>query len=128
MTDRITQPWLHVASLQTLLELLNEGEGEALIAGGAVRNAVLDQPVADIDIATTLVPRDVILRLKERGLKAVPTGIEHGTITAVVDGDAYEITTLRQDVETDGRRAKVIYGTDWEADARRRDLTINALY
>ncbi|MGI9364738.1 MAG: CCA tRNA nucleotidyltransferase [Rhizobiaceae bacterium] len=134
MADRIAQDWLKKPSLQALLALLNEGDEnvghgiQARIAGGAVRNALLDQPISDVDIATSLVPRDVILRLQRGGHKAVPTGIEHGTITAVVDGDAYEVTTLRQDVETDGRHARVLYGTDWTADARRRDLTINALY
>jgi tRNA nucleotidyltransferase/poly(A) polymerase len=128
MVERIDQDWLARPSLQALLALLAEGEGEARIAGGAVRNALMDQPISDVDIATTLVPRDVMLRLKAAGHKVVPTGIEHGTVTAVLGGDAYEVTTLRQDVETDGRHAKVLYGTDWEADARRRDLTINALY
>lgn len=134
MGERIDQDWLKKPSLQALLGLLNENQSlvehevQARIAGGAVRNALLDQPISDVDIATTLVPRDVILRLQQTGHKAVPTGIDHGTITAVVDGDAYEVTTLRQDIETDGRHAKVLYGTDWTADARRRDLTINALY
>ncbi|MEP0943060.1 MAG: CCA tRNA nucleotidyltransferase [Rhizobiaceae bacterium] len=128
MSERIDQSWLHHPSLQVLLGLLSEGDGEARIAGGAVRNALLGQAISDVDIATTLVPRDVMLRLKAAGHKAVPTGIEHGTVTAVVDGDAYEVTTLRQDVETDGRHARVLYGTDWVADAARRDLTINALY
>ena len=128
MAERIDQEWLNQPSLQELLRLLNDGEGEARIAGGAVRNALLEQPISDVDVATNLVPRDVILRLNEAGHKTVPTGIEHGTVTVVLRGDAYEVTTLRRDVETDGRRAKVLYGTDWVADARRRDLTINALY
>lgn len=128
MAERIEQDWLSKPSLQELLRLLNEGEGEARIAGGAVRNALLGQAISDVDVATSLVPRDVILRLRDAGHKSVPTGIEHGTITAVLDGDAYEVTTLRQDIETDGRHAKVLYGTDWVTDARRRDLTINALY
>jgi tRNA nucleotidyltransferase/poly(A) polymerase len=128
MADKIDQPWLHRTSLQSLLEVLSRGNGEARIAGGAVRNALLGQPIADVDIATNLVPRDVILRSNEAGYKCVPTGIEHGTVTVIVDGEPYEVTTLRRDIETDGRHAKVLYGTDWEADARRRDLTINALY
>lgn len=128
MADDRNLEWLADPSLQDLLRLLNADGGEARIAGGAVRNALLGHGVADIDIATTLVPRDVILRLKEEGIKAVPTGIEHGTVTAVIDGTSFEITTLREDIETDGRRARVLYGTDWEADACRRDLTINALY
>ena len=128
MVERIDQDWLYRPSLQALLNLLGTDGGEAKVAGGAVRNALLGQPISDVDIATTLVPRDVMLRLKTAGHKIVPTGIEHGTVTAVIDGEAYEITTLRQDVEADGRHAKVLYGTDWKADARRRDLTINALY
>ncbi|EFL89053.1 CCA tRNA nucleotidyltransferase [Ahrensia sp. R2A130] len=128
MAEHIDQPWLHRPQLQALLALLNDGEGEAKIAGGAVRNSLLDQPIADVDVATTLVPSEVVERLKSAGHKSVPTGIDHGTVTAIIDGDAYEVTTLRADVETDGRHATVVFGTDWEADARRRDLTMNALY
>ncbi|MEE9314885.1 MAG: CCA tRNA nucleotidyltransferase [Rhizobiaceae bacterium] len=129
MSERIEQEWVNSPSLQELLALLNADGGEARVAGGAVRNALLNQPISDVDIATTLVPRDVILRLKAAGHKPVPTGIEHGTITAVMgEGQTYEVTTLRQDIETDGRHAKVFYGTDWTADAKRRDLTMNALY
>lgn len=128
MADDRNLRWLQDPHLQRLLALLNAGDAEARVAGGAVRNALLGQDVADIDIATTLVPRDVILRLKDEGIKTVPTGIEHGTVTAVIDGTGFEVTTLRQDIDTDGRHATVRYGTDWEADARRRDLTINALY
>lgn len=128
MSEVIDQDWLKNPNLQQLLSLLNAEGGEARIAGGAVRNALLGEAIADIDIATTLVPRDVILRLNAAGQKSVPTGIAHGTVTAVIGDDTFEVTTLRQDVETDGRHAKVLYGTDWIADARRRDLTINALY
>jgi len=128
MANKIDQKWLNAPNLQKLLALLNEDGGEARIAGGAVRNALLDQPISDVDIATTLVPKDVILRLKAAGYKTVPTGIEHGTITAVMGKDTYEVTTLREDIETDGRHARVRYGKDWEKDARRRDLTINGLY
>ncbi len=128
MTEKLDLPWLQEEGLQSLLALLNEGEGEARVAGGAVRNALLDEAVADIDIATTLVPRDVILRANAAGLKTVPTGIEHGTVTIVMDDQSFEVTTLRSDVETDGRHAQVRYGTDWREDAMRRDLTINALY
>lgn len=128
VAERIEQAWLSTPSLQTLLNLLNSGEGEARIVGGAVRNALLKQPISDVDVATNLVPKDAISRLAAAGHKSVPTGFDHGTITAIVEGDAYEVTTLRQDVETYGRHASVAYGTDWEADARRRDFTINALY
>src|SRR6201996_6519457 len=103
-------------------------DGEGKFVGGAVRNALLNKPVADIDIATPLLPDDVVARLKKAGLGAVPTGIEHGTVTAVVNGKPLEITTLRRDVSTDGRRATVAFTTDWAEDAQRRDFTMNALY
>ncbi len=128
MSDKIDQPWLQKPSLQTLLSLLQEGGEEARVNGGAVRNAIMGMPVNDVDVSTTLVPRDVMLRAKAAGYKVVPTGIEHGTVTVVIDGDAFEVTTLRSDVETDGRHAKVLYSRDWELDARRRDLTMSALY
>ncbi|MDG4852714.1 MULTISPECIES: CCA tRNA nucleotidyltransferase [unclassified Mesorhizobium] len=120
--------WLGQKHLQKLLAALKEGGEEARVAGGAVRNALIGQPVADIDIATTTVPEDTIRRAQAAGFKTVPTGIEHGTVTAIAGGKAYEVTTLRADIETDGRRAKVIFGRDWRADAARRDFTINALY
>ena len=107
---------------------LSEGGEQARVAGGAVRNALLGQPVADIDIATTTLARETIRRGEAAGFKAVPTGIEHGTITLIAAGRPYEVTTLRADVETDGRRAKVRFGRDWKADAERRDFTINGLY
>ncbi|HET7414051.1 MAG TPA: CCA tRNA nucleotidyltransferase [Pararhizobium sp.] len=110
------------------MTLLNRDEGEARIVGGAVRNALLGMPVSDIDIATTLVPEAVMTRAGDAGIKMVPTGVEHGTVTLVLAGKAYEVTTLRADVETDGRHAKVAFGKDWQVDAERRDLTINALY
>ena len=96
--------------------------------GGAVRDTLLGLPVSDIDIATALLPNEVMKRLQDAGIKAIPTGIEHGTVTAAVDGKNYEITTLRRDVATDGRRATVAFATDWQEDAARRDFTINALY
>lgn len=120
--------WLGEKHLQRLLAALKEGGEEARVAGGAVRNALIGQPVADIDIAATTVPEETIRRAEAAGFKTVPTGIEHGTITAIGGGKAYEVTTLRADIETDGRRAKVIYGRDWKLDAERRDFTINALY
>ena len=120
--------WLGDKHLQRLLGLLTEGDEEARVAGGAVRNALMGQPVADIDIATTCLPQETIRRAEAEGFKTVPTGIEHGTITVVAGGKPYEITTLRADIETDGRRAKVSFGRDWKLDAERRDFTINALY
>jgi poly(A) polymerase len=128
MTSVAEQDWFRDAALHTVLSLLNAGGGEARVAGGAVRNALMGLPVADIDIATTLLPQDVVDRATRAGIKAVPTGIEHGTVTLVIDRKPFEVTTLRKDVETDGRHAKVAFGTDWQEDAERRDLTINALY
>jgi poly(A) polymerase len=128
MTSVAHEPWFQDPALQRVLGLLNEDGGEARVAGGAIRNALMGLPVADVDIATTLPPEQVIERAVKAGIKAVPTGIEHGTVTLVADGQPFEVTTLRRDVETDGRRAKVEFGTDWQADAERRDLTINALY
>ncbi|CDX52853.1 Polynucleotide adenylyltransferase region [Mesorhizobium plurifarium] len=120
--------WLAEKHLQKLLAALKQGGEEARVAGGAVRNALIGQPVADIDIAATTVPEETIRRAATAGFKTVPTGIEHGTVTVIAGGKPYEVTTLRADIETDGRRAKVIFGRDWKADAERRDFTINALY
>lgn len=121
-------PWLEDANLQRLLAILSDGDEEARIAGGAVRNTLLGEPVADIDIATTNLPHETIEKAAATGFKVVPTGIEHGTITVIASDRPYEVTTLRADIETDGRRAKVVFGRDWRADAERRDFTINALY
>jgi len=125
---RIEADWLQDQALQRLFDILTAHGDEARIAGGAVRNALLDKPVSDMDLCTNVLPQDVVSRLEKAGEKAVPTGIDHGTITAVIDGKAFEVTTLRKDVETDGRHAVVEFGNDWEADAKRRDLTINGLY
>ncbi|WP_375620689.1 CCA tRNA nucleotidyltransferase [Bartonella sp. AA97HXZ] len=120
--------WLQQSDIQTLLRVLSvEGE-EARIVGGAVRNQLLGQPISDIDIATTCLPQQVIARVEEAGFKAIPTGIAFGTITVVAHSCSYEVTTLRCDIETDGRHAKVAFGRDWKKDAERRDFTINALY
>ena len=120
--------WFRDEGVQKVLDLLNADKGEARIVGGAVRNALMDIPVGDIDIATTLRPEEVVELAEKAGLKAVPTGLEHGTVTLVHEGRPFEVTTLRNDVKTDGRRAEVAFGTDWAEDAARRDLTINALY
>lgn len=125
---RIEDEWLRDASLQKLLAVLSADGEQARIAGGAVRNTLLGQPVADIDIATTNLPPATSRKAMAAGFKTAPTGIEHGTITVIADGVAFEVTTLRADVETDGRRAKVAFGRDWTRDAERRDFTINALY
>ncbi len=120
--------WLSDPKLQRLLAALSAGGEEARVAGGAVRDALLGRPVADIDIATTALPEETMRRGRAAGFKPVPTGIAHGTVTLVGDGAPFEVTTLRADVETDGRRAKVAFGRDWVTDAARRDFTINGLY
>lgn len=111
-----------------MLDVLERDGGAARVVGGAVRNALLHEPITDIDIATPLLPQDVMARAGAAGLGVHPTGIDHGTVTLVADGHAFEVTTLRRDVETDGRRAVVAFATDWKDDAERRDFTINALY
>jgi poly(A) polymerase len=120
-------PWLGSGPAARVLELLNGDGEEARVVGGAVRNALLNIPIGDIDIATTALPDEVIRRAKAAGIKCVPTGIVHGTVTLVVAGQPFEITTLREDIETFGRKAKVAFGRDWVRDAQRRDFTINAL-
>lgn len=120
--------WLRVSGLIEVLEALHARDGATRIVGGAVRDSLLGLPVADIDLATTLEPPAVVQRLTAAGLKAVPTGIRHGTVTAVARGRGFEVTTLRRDLATDGRHADVQFTNDWQADASRRDFTINALY
>jgi poly(A) polymerase len=120
-------PWLRDGPLPRLLSVLNRDGEEARIAGGAVRNALLGMPITDVDVATTALPEEVVRRVEREGFKAVPTGIEHGTVTVVVAGHPFEVTTLREDVETYGRHAKVVFGRDWKKDAERRDFTMNAL-
>jgi tRNA nucleotidyltransferase/poly(A) polymerase len=120
-------PWLTPGPAARVLELLNGNGEEARVVGGAVRNSLLKIPIDDIDIATTAVPTEVIRRAKAAGVKSVPTGIDHGTVTLVVDAQPFEVTTLREDTETFGRKAKVAFGRDWVRDAQRRDFTINGL-
>jgi poly(A) polymerase len=120
-------PWLTSGPASRALALLNGNGEEARVIGGAVRNALLKMPLGDIDIATTALPEEVMRRAKAAHVKSVPTGIEHGTVTLVVEGHPFEVTTLREDTETDGRRAKVAFGRDWVRDAERRDFTINGL-
>jgi poly(A) polymerase len=124
---RIDAEWLKEAPLRDLLGALDHAGEEARVVGGAVRNALLGEPVGDIDVATTALPQEVIRRVEAAGFKAVPTGIEHGTVTVVAAGRPFEVTTLREDVETFGRHAKVAFGRDWKRDAERRDFTMNAL-
>ena len=120
--------WLTNALTQTVLSCLTSAGFEARVVGGAIRNALLGHAVNDIDIATTAEPDDIIKAAETSGLKAVPTGIDHGTVTIVADSTPFEVTTLRRDVETFGRRARVAFTSDWDQDAKRRDFTINALY
>jgi poly(A) polymerase len=119
--------WLSAGALPRLLGVLDGNGEQARVVGGAVRNALIGLAVEEIDVATTAVPDEVVKRVTAAGFKAVPTGIEHGTVTVVIDKRPFEVTTLRQDVETYGRHAKVAFGRDWRADAERRDFTINAL-
>ena len=127
LPSRLDAPWLREGALAKLLAVLDRDGEEARVVGGAVRNALLGEPPGDFDIATTALPREVVRRAEAAGFKPVPTGIDHGTITVVVGGKPFEVTTLREDVETDGRHAKVAFGRDWKRDAERRDFTMNAL-
>lgn len=120
-------PWLTAGGTARVLELLNANGEEGRVVGGAVRNALLGLTPGDIDVATTALPDEVVRRAKAAGIKSVPTGIDHGTVTLVIDGQPYEVTTLREDTETFGRKAKVAFGRDWVRDAERRDFTMNGL-
>lgn len=122
------QSWFSDPALARIFALFNRDGEEIRVVGGAVRNALMGLAVTDIDLATTWPPEQVAERAQAAGLKAIPTGIDHGTVTLVIDGQGFEITTLRQDAETDGRHATVRFGRDWQVDAERRDFTINALY
>lgn len=120
--------WRHRPGLDTLAEVLGAAQGHARFVGGAVRDTLLGLEAHDIDLATIHAPEEVVRRLATAGIKAVPTGIAHGTVTAVSSGTVVEVTTLRRDVSTDGRHAVVAYTDDWRQDAARRDFTMNALY
>jgi len=123
------QGWMREKSSRAVLAALaGPKDSGARFVGGAVRDAILKRPVTDIDIATPLHPNEVTRRLEAAGIKVVPTGIDHGTVTAITATRAFEITTLRRDVATDGRHAKVDFTEDWAADAKRRDFTMNALF
>ena len=125
---RIRARWLRAPALTRIFAAIRAAGGEARVAGGAVRNAIMGLPVTEVDLATTLSPDAVTLACEAVGLAVHPTGIDHGTVTVVSDHTPYEVTTLRHDVETDGRRARVKFTDDWQADAQRRDFTMNALY
>jgi len=127
-TPRIEpQAWMTAGPTRAVLDALRAGGAEVRFVGGCVRDAVAGRPIADIDLATDAPPGRVVELLEAARLKAIPTGIEHGTVTAISAGRPYEVTTLRHDVETDGRRAVVAFTDDWEADAARRDFTMNTL-
>ncbi|MBT5265460.1 MAG: CCA tRNA nucleotidyltransferase [Rhodospirillaceae bacterium] len=122
------QPWMDTPATLRVMAAIGAGNDEARFVGGCVRNTLLGRPIADIDIATIHLPERVMELLRAAEIKAIPTGIEHGTVTAVTDSQPFEITTLRRDVETDGRRAVVAFTTDWHEDAARRDITMNAMF
>ena len=120
--------WRKKRGMKRLLAALGADDGLTRYVGGAVRDDLLGLQVSDIDLATQIPPDEVIRRLEKARIKAIPTGIDHGTVTAVSDGQTFEVTTLRRDVSTDGRRATVSFTDDWKEDAARRDFTINALF
>lgn len=121
------QPWMEAPETQAILNALSAEGAEVRFIGGCVRDAMLKRPIRDIDIALAEPPEKVMELLRRAGIKSIPTGIDHGTVTAVIGKMPFEITTLRVDVETDGRRARIAYTDDWALDAARRDFTINAL-
>lgn len=125
---RLTAEWLTHPASQAVCKALTDGGFQAYFVGGCVRNALLGQPVSDLDISTDARPEQTLNLAKQAGLKAIPTGIDHGTITVVADGIPFEITTFRRDVDTDGRHAVVDFADTMDEDARRRDFTMNALY
>lgn len=125
----LSADWLTTSNTQKVISALEAARpGCARFVGGCVRNTIMRRPVDDIDIATQLEPEQTLAALEQAGIRAIPTGIEHGTITAVIDHQPFEITSLRRDVETDGRRAVVAFTEDWAEDAQRRDFRLNALY
>lgn len=128
MTRLEGQDWLTAPATVAVLEALEAAGGEGRFVGGCVRDALLERTIGDIDIATALLPQQVVDAVQAAGLKAVPTGIEHGTVTVISAGRPHEVTTLRRDVSTDGRRATVAFTEDWAEDAARRDFRLNALY
>ncbi len=125
---QITADWLRSDASQAVCRMLTDAGNQAWFVGGCVRNALIGAPVSDLDLSTDARPDDVVALAEAIGMKAIPTGIEHGTVTVVAEGVPFEITTFRKDVDTDGRRATVVFADDMAADARRRDFTMNALY
>jgi poly(A) polymerase len=127
-SGRITADWLSWPQTQKLVQAFADKPGALRFVGGAVRDSVLGHSAQDVDAATTCLPEETMAILEAAGIKAVPTGLAHGTVTAVIDGRHFEITTLRSDIACDGRHAQVVYTDNWQQDAQRRDFTINALY
>lgn len=125
---RITAEWLDAKPLRKVFAAFDVAHAEVRVVGGAIRNTLIDRPVIDVDLATPAIPEAVIQLARTAGLGSHPTGIDHGTVTLVSDGVGFEVTTLRRDIETDGRHATVAFTQSWDEDARRRDFTINALY
>ncbi len=125
---KIDAKWMHLPASIVIMQALAKAGKQAFFVGGCVRNHLLGAAISDLDIATDARPEQTLKIMEKAGLRTIPTGIEHGTVTALSGGAAYEITTFRRDVETDGRRAVVAFSTDILDDARRRDFTMNALY
>jgi len=126
--ESVKGDWLSAKGTQEVMALLEAAGHQVYAVGGCVRNAFLGEPVSDVDLSTDARPERVMALAEEAGLKVVPTGLDHGTVTVVADGEGYEVTTFRADVETDGRRAVVRFADDMAEDAIRRDFTMNALY
>lgn len=127
--DPDAHPWMRAPATRAVMEALSPGDSDqARFVGGCVRNALLGEPVDDVDIATPLTPDKAAAALSAAGLKVIPTGVDHGTLTVVSQGEPFEVTSLRKDVETFGRRAVVAFTTDWREDAMRRDFRLNAIY
>ncbi len=127
MKNDIFKPLLHNMSAQHIMNIYHDAGFDIRFVGGCVRDCLANQSITDIDLATTAIPKEGINLLQEANIKVIPTGVDHGTITAILDNQSFEITTLRRDVATDGRRATIAYTSSWEEDASRRDFTINAL-
>lgn len=125
---QLTAPWLHAPPAQTVCALLEQAGFQALFVGGCVRNALLGAAVKDLDVATDALPAQVMALAQTAGIKAVPTGLDHGTVTLISHDEPIEITTFRRDIDTDGRHARVVFSSAIEEDAARRDFTMNALY
>ena len=125
---KISANWLRNPATQSIMEILMSDGHKAYFVGGCIRDTLFNLKTTDVDIATSAHPKKVLEIMKKAGLKAIPTGIDHGTVTVVADQQSYEITTFREDIETDGRKAKVKFSKSLTEDAKRRDFSINAIY